>query len=518
MKLLLQVIIVALIGVLIFTVYFAKNFDGLRYPDALRYAAIARNVVTGAGYIEPELWPVRLAYEERGPFYVNRARPFFPMVIAAFFGIFGISEEMAALSSGLFFVFSLVLLWTVSVTLFSERIARVTVILCALNSTVLHYSISGLTEIPFLFFLVLALFVMVSAKSHGGLFGAGVIFGIASLVRQEALFYALLSAAMLWLPRRTLTVKKAALLGGGLLVVMAPYWVWSRASFGRPFFDLNVLWFLGRTRSFPEYTIMRSLEQVHVLTFALSHPLDILRKSIRSLVGYYYLSPFRLTNPYVVVLFFIGLFGVLSGRMKLSEKARMLLSVLGVLFVARVFFITLTVPDQGIRYLVPFLGLVLPFAGGGLCFIFDLWKSNKKVFKNVALSCVLAFLVCRTAYHGLLQGTPKMPLRRGAYVTLGETITRHVQGAGLLLSNAPNRLAWYADRQTMVIPNTLEEMKRIDELIGVSGVVIVVPSTWMDLGDEWNSVIEKRYLGPDFRCVPFDSHRLHALIFVRTGR
>jgi len=88
---------VVAIGILALGVYFFRNFNGLQYPDAMRYASMGRNISTGAGYIEPMLWPARLAYQTRGPFYANRIRPIFPMIIGAAFKIFGVSEGAAAL-------------------------------------------------------------------------------------------------------------------------------------------------------------------------------------------------------------------------------------------------------------------------------------------------------------------------------------------------------------------------------------------------------------------------------------
>lgn len=515
-KLWCQILIVSVIGSVVLSLYFARNFNGLKYPDAMRYAAIAKNIVTGVGYIESELWPARLIYDAEPPFYVNRVRPIFPMTMAAAFKIFGVSENVAALSSGVFFIFSLVLIWILSENLFSIRIAWITVALFAFDPTILQYSISGITEMPFLFFLTLALFIMVSADTLLLFFITGITFGTASLVRSEALIYALVAVILFRIYYRTSYTEKIVALGLGLLTVLTPYWIWNWLAFGNPFFELNKLWILGRTAGFPEYTIMRSLEHVNILTAILSNPLDITRKFIRCLIENYYLLPFRLTNPYVYLLFIIGIFGILASRINVPNKAKYLLLLACALMVFQVLFTSATIPDQGLRYIVPFLGIILIFAGRGINYILELWETEKKMIKNITLGCFLVFLICPTLYYDFFRGKSNALSHRAEYVQLGNTVAKYTDRKGLVLSNSPNHLAWYADRQTMVIPNTLVEMRKIDRLVGVSGVVIVFPSSLSNLGSEWNSVIKFRHLSSAFELLEFQSDNLQALIFVQT--
>ena len=76
--------------------YYTKNFTGLLPTDTYRYAAIARNILNGEGFVESQIWPVRFVYDSEPPFYVNRIPPAQPFFIAASFKLFGFSETSPA--------------------------------------------------------------------------------------------------------------------------------------------------------------------------------------------------------------------------------------------------------------------------------------------------------------------------------------------------------------------------------------------------------------------------------------
>lgn len=56
-----DILILLGIAFIIWLIYFLSNFNGLKYPDAMHYASIARNIITGKGMLVNDISPGQIA-------------------------------------------------------------------------------------------------------------------------------------------------------------------------------------------------------------------------------------------------------------------------------------------------------------------------------------------------------------------------------------------------------------------------------------------------------------------------
>ena len=296
-------ILFTIAGFLVWLRFQQVNSQGLQYPDAFRYASIARNIAQGNEFTEAQIWPYRFAFEATSspPFYVNRTQPFHPLAIAGWFHLRGISESSTVWASGFWFWLLIPLVYLFGRRVWGKEAAWVAGILVLLDRTLLNYSISGLTEPAFMFFLTLSLFLAYSARHNWHMVVTGLFWGVAWLVRPEPLLFLLPTGLLIYFLSRNWRWMACSVIGIG--VIMIPYWIWCALIFGNPFFELNSVLLVGYSSVFPDGSVCGLTKQISTLAFVCQNPGVILSKLNAGLERYYRELP-HLINPYAMPAFF----------------------------------------------------------------------------------------------------------------------------------------------------------------------------------------------------------------------
>lgn len=493
--------------------YYVKNFDGLTC-DSRRYAGIARNIVKGKGFVEVEPWPIRFAYDIEPPFYVNRIPPVHPFMIAWLFYLFGISEEIVAYSSGIFFCLTVPLVYLFAESLFNKKVALMSAIFFVFDGTVLKYSISGLIEPTFTFFLLLSLYLLYKSVSYKQYLFSGAVFALSYLIRPEASIYFLLVLGYIWFGSDRKKHNNMLIFSVGFLTSIIPYLIWKYIRFGNPFFELNTFLLLRNTSTFPGDTIMRSLlADISPISFMLTHPQVFLGK-LCSGINELYSSIFRLTNPYIMALFVVGVYKVINWENSRQERLRRLLYVL---FLVQIIFTSLTSADQGTRFLTPFLPLIIIFSLE-MVFSFLERKFKNKSFLLASAPLISLFVLFPTLYYGLYRGGTCETVSSSALPTIIKMVKENTGEDDIIVSSNSNEVAWFGERQSVALPISINTLKAInDNGTHIDAVLLTTLfSSYYHLpGDrEWNEVLMNTEKIEGYHLVrKFQDGEVKALLF-----
>jgi 4-amino-4-deoxy-L-arabinose transferase-like glycosyltransferase len=349
-------------------VHWTQNFRFLDTPDAMRYAAVAREVVRGNGYAWRQYLPYELGVDG---YSAGKTLPQFlhPLVMSLLFGAFGVSSEVVSLSSMIPTVVAVALLFVLAWRLFDVRVAFVSATLFALSEQTLDYSISGLTEPLFTVLFLICLLLVVAAESSRLrlvlLAAAGAVLGLSHAARPVGFYYVAAFVVYLLLRRRHRVAGAGIFVVGFavLLVLTAYIGTGSLLPVGDPVYGL-----LTGVGDFPNvYDWIRSLNPPDPWSYILGHPQYFIAKVAASLR--YYASEILqvLAGGSLVLgaLFLISLF-TKEHKAEVSGVRLLLLLLVAAQLAVNVLL------WRTDRYFVPFLPLVIAFA---VAFLFRLVDS-----------------------------------------------------------------------------------------------------------------------------------------------
>jgi len=235
--------LIVLLGVSL-AVYFLLLIPGLVdplrvfvTPDAMRYELLAKNLLSGNGY----------SLATAPPYTVDSAFvPIYPLLLAGIYAICGRVFYVMVVIQILLVLALVALMIRWGSERFSIKIGIITGIFLLFDMGLAFSSVQLMPDVLFLAFLIPSLWFVLrlfeeKASIRSGL-GAGVLLGIATLIRPIGLYFPLL------VPFLFLTKKptRARLMGYGVLLlsyilIVSPWFVRNRLVFGR-FFLSSVQW------------------------------------------------------------------------------------------------------------------------------------------------------------------------------------------------------------------------------------------------------------------------------------
>jgi 4-amino-4-deoxy-L-arabinose transferase-like glycosyltransferase len=446
--------------------YFQIHFAGLQAGDAMQYGAAARNLLSGRGFTEGSIWPRELLYTPRSPFYANRIQPFLPLVVTGIFAIFGVSDIAVAVASGLFFVLLIPAVFLLGRVLYGEAAAWLTALLVLFDRTMLQFSISGLTELTFAFLLVFPLLLVTRWHSNPGRWVAGMVLGLAFLTRPGAIVYLL--PIIIYVAVSDHDKSRFARFLLGFIITLLPFLAWKYVRFGDPFLEVNSVLLLRNSTAFPGETIVRLIESVSPFSYVISHP-DVLLRKLISGIERYYGAIWRLTNPYIMAVFVVAAFQIGTAIRERDATVGFRLLVY-ILFGLGVILASVTSPEEGVRLLVPFVPLLVILASERLIATVKNWGASHAV-RGIAITLFAIFVVWPTWYYDFYR-FPVHPQNR-LWPQLGAILQTSTRPGDLVISNHPNELCWYGNREVLELPLSLADVEsrtRIDAIFLTSQV------------------------------------------------
>jgi 4-amino-4-deoxy-L-arabinose transferase-like glycosyltransferase len=218
---LLVILLVAFVARAVCVIWFRGIIDG----EGAEYARMAQNLVSGAGYVGIATDGNQLVFP-----------PLFPFLIAAVSFLTGDAEAAGRVVSVIAGSLVVVPVYLIAHKMYGERIAILAAALTGLHPYFVQLSSTVFCEPTYLTIVLFAIYMAMRAMdnpSARNLFGMGVLYGLAFLVRQEALAYVVVGSVFVGLQiaisqhrYRAAVFSRLPLIALGFLLVAGPYIAW----------------------------------------------------------------------------------------------------------------------------------------------------------------------------------------------------------------------------------------------------------------------------------------------------
>jgi 4-amino-4-deoxy-L-arabinose transferase-like glycosyltransferase len=413
------------VRIYLFGNYYTINNDGVSYIEAARH------------FWEGQ-WSEGLA-----SFYP----PLFPLMIAAAYPLFG-DWEMAG--QFLPFVLSLFILFPLFALLsriYGQGVAHAALLFYAVSPFLARLSLEVRTELPYTFFLVLALYSLQRGLDHESLlyfFLVGTASALAYLIRPEGIGLIVVGPLFLfyrgWLLGRLKgNWLKAGVLALGFILFAAPYIFYLRWDTGNWLISrkTSTILSLGLAKHDPATQQVTVDEPASIIRLITSQPLvygkKVLIDGFRSL-GFYFLA---LHYSYLPLLA-LGWFFLFRERFWVREDFLLIVLIFFYLAAFSLLYVTR-------RYGIPLVPISLGWVGIGFMamkeYFYSRWERREPLLTGLALFLFLAGTLPKT-----LQpiGRDKFYLREaGLYL-------KRKPGDAIVVTNN-GRVAFYTERRNRII-------------------------------------------------------------------
>ena len=300
-------------GFLVFFAYFVLLRKGHAWfwTDTYEYAQVARSIARGEGIKSRMSYVLEVWMLYKGtlplPYFLHDLGNC--LLMAAFFKAFGASDPVVAWTSGTFFVLMPSLTFLLGSRLFSARVGLFAAGLVLINTQLLIYSATGLSEVPYAFLLTAFFYVLHHERTRWGSTMSGVLYGALATLRSNSIPFLPWIMLFLLVDRRAEAPSgdvvsqqgwfRAAGRGGrralghlglfllGLGVAYGPTAARNYVWFGHPLYNsINRYVLIWSTSAIPEKAgsiLSRPGVDVDPNMFVLQHPGELLRKAARQI-------------------------------------------------------------------------------------------------------------------------------------------------------------------------------------------------------------------------------------------
>lgn len=475
--------IAALVAIVIAlcAIYFFLQFAGLRHPDAMDQAQIARSIAAGNGFSTKYIRPLALWHLERfgktlpqGNFPDFSHQPLVPYINSLFLAlaknhwkmnpldIVYVGDRLIILSSMLFFLLSLVVFYFLGRLLFDAKLAALGTAAIVLTDLYWQFSLSGLPHMVVLFFFSLAcLFTVLALQHHDEkpallwlfLPLAALALGLATLAHGLAawIFLGWLIGVGFYFRQHLLPIFVSLLL---FLLVQTPWLLRNYQVCGNPF-GLAIFTALDPGQE-PEIKLLREFG------------LDVkagargLRPKIQAGIIQQASKLFPFLGLNIAALFF---FAALLHRFRFPTAERfrwILLAMWLALFLGIAIFGVRDDPVSSNQLHVLFIA---PFVFFGTAFLIVLWNRLEidSLLYDFLFRAAILFLVALPMLFTLLLLKPPR-IHWPPYIPpFIAVLNNWYKEYEILCSDMPWAVAWYADRKTILLPDTPRTLARIND-------------------------------------------------------
>lgn len=471
-----------LIAPLILYVYYRFRWAGLTQQDALEFAQMGRNLISGRGFSTYVLRPLLMAANSdpfRQPEVLHG--PLYPVMLALAFGIRGAKDSTVAMVSGALFLMSLPVIFSLGKRLFGPVAAGLAVAALVFNPVMLDYALSGL-HVPLLMLLFAALCTVIydlhdrirdGREVRNLLIGSGVLTGLLYLTDPVLLWIVpAVTWAVAWRPKG-IALDRLMLFAGPLAIVCLPWMLRLGLTTGNPFFGGRGWEVLMYSSSYPADSLYRLSPAevtgangiVTILQKAFGNARTIV-ESVPAQSGGWLLA-------FVLPSLFFRLADAATARLRL-----MCIGVFALLFVASLGFSLelprfLSVAPVLLVFALGFVGQMLGQA--------QLPRANSGfVIGVLALSVFFPFV------SALVSTDPVSIVGESASA---KKLANIAGPKDVVLTDQPWTVAWFTDRPALLIPETEE---KVEQFIRDKQQVrwILLSSEARGLSPQWQSVYD----------------------------
>ena len=467
------------VAAVLYAVYLARtDFHVLPPEDTVETVVAAREVAAGHGLTTRTTSPSVLTFLSRQ----GRAQPPWPSATRAPLPVLVmgglmrvVSEPMAvALSSGIFFVLSVPLVFLIGYRLAGRAAGALGSAAYAISPAGLWYGVSGMSESGTIFSLSAIVYLLMGEITWGGCLLAGAAAGVGFLGRTTMKLWApLIVGYILWRTRRRGAARSVGMAAAFLLPLLAA-WLWFGLTMGGltgqfGYFGQEDISIRRDTGLYPGRSSSLALESWSAREFIMTHKTVVARKYARIAEQAWPALVKMGALPFLVCFFLVELFVVLSrGKRVTVHWLIYALLVLQLLLVPLVSYGHGGVGEN--RYLDPF-GVVA--AALGAAFAVELLRRYGTPLRRAALPMAGILLLTSIPTLFDLAVGPYHAAAVWHWGQVGAYLEEHGTPDDVVASTHAGETAWKSPMYSIGLPVTPEELVRMSaEMVPVDWVYI----------------------------------------------
>jgi 4-amino-4-deoxy-L-arabinose transferase-like glycosyltransferase len=502
------VLLVLLLAGIIWYGFYSTHTKVIAGSDDRGYAEIARNIAHGKGIVRNFAYPVDINFFNKLPIPEFFHPPGYPVIIAGFFKLFGISDFAALLPSYLSYFILMILVFLFAKRYLEIQTATLAVLILIFNKDILDPSTVAISEGVYTLFFFLFFFFFIRARSLSGVFLSGIILGMSNLIRENLYPFLIPTLVYLYFYPDLPRWKKMTFFIVGVLIPVVPNMIRSVLATGSPQFSYGKFGLMAFTPKYPWLSIYRNIQNPSFLEFLVNEPGQFFVKYLSNLVAALE-RVISVSNPYLLAFCAVEMF-----YWKISPEWKRIKMLFIFLLLSQILFISLI--TFAVRFFTPFLPLMAVLAAQGflrmaeqsLSGLKPSWK--KGIF---ALNVVLFFIffVMPTTYSIIrptqtlnsktLQFGFLMP--RDEAKRLNEFVSAELKENQVIWTDVPEVLEWEGDRLCGWLPNRIESIYEIHRRIPVDALLLTNLRTPYEMGEEWKYLLFSDQSLPLYRNVKF---------------
>jgi len=514
------VVVILLLAGIVWFGFYGTHTKEIAGSDDREYASIARNIVNGKGIARNFIYPVDINFFEKLPVPEFMHPPGYPLIIAGFFKLFGMSDLAALLPSYLSYFILVLLIFFFAKRFLGVRAATIAILILIFNKEILDFSLVGLSEIVYTVIFFLFFIMMTKAKSLRHIFISGILLGVSHLIRENIYPFLLPLFAFLYFYPDLTRWKKMIYFILGILVPIIPNMIRSFLETGSPFFSYGKLALMTYTDQYPWMDIYRHIQ---IPSFEIG---QFIWKYLANLVSSSE-GILSVSNPYLLALFFVEMF---YWNTNVQWKKAKILTIL--LVISQMLYVPLLTFNS--RYFIPFLPMIILFGSEGFLKISQelvsgvtmLWK--KRIFL-LTIFLFLIFFIAPTAYAIFKPNkSPALGFKTpqfGLFVDREESkrLSDFLNGAlgkdQLVLTDLPEIIEWKSDRFYGWLPTRIRSVYEMHKKIPVDAILLTNVRTLQQMEEEWQYLLLSNESLPLYRNVKlYRGRKFFAKLLIRDGK
>lgn len=502
------ILFILLLAGIVWFGFYATHTKEIAGSDDREYTSIARNIIDGKGITRNAIYPLDINFFEKLPVPEFVHPPGYPLILAGFFKLFGISDFVALLPSYLsYFILSILLFYFVNKYL-DIKTAVIAAVILIFNKEILDASLVALSEAAYTLMFFLFFVIWVNAKSLRGIFIAGILLGLSHLIREN--IYPLLIPLLVYLyfyPGLT-RWKKMTFFIIGFLIPLIPNILRSFFDTGTPFFSYGKFALMAFTEKYPWLNIYRDIQNPSLYEFLIETPGQFFLKYLSNIVNT--LEQFiSVSNPYLSAFFIFEMF-----HWEISPGWKRIKMLFLFLLISQIFFVASFTFTP--RFFIPFVPMMIVFASQSFGRVSENLISyvgfhrKKRVFSLSVLLFIILF-VTPAVYtifqprkpEGLGFKNPQygflLPSREANQ--LSDFLKGELKEKQVVWTDLPEVLEWEGDRWCGWLPTQIKTIYEIQKKIPVDAILLTSVRTPYRMEEEWKYLLFSEHSLPGYRNV-----------------
>lgn len=459
-------ILIALVGIAAFGRFYTARFSGLVSTTAVEAAEVAQQLRFGNGMTTKVVHPLALSYGNPSrdkTIPQTRRAPLYPVMLSVLFRIRGGGDASVAMFNGMMFLLTGWGIYVIGRMLWDTLVARLAVVVYFISIASIAAALSGTGASLAGLFVTIGVWaalrgrIAAVADTTAGSpplrwpIITGMAVGLAWLSGMTSLML-LIPFALLATTPGSGRWREVGVLVGAAAVTITPWLASNFHATGSVVPKLAAYELIAQTRTYPGHMVYLNMpsEVQGPVSFALSHPQEMIRKLAEGLAMHYRGAPEQFT-PYLFPFFLLGAFVFTS-----SGVDRTLWRMAVTMFVLQALSISLWGRDlDGLQVLLP-IGLCLSMAA-----LVQMMRSSAAGRRmQIAVAAVIAALVVfPTVSSAVLGGrAPTDPVLHDL-----QMMRSLLRSDAVIATDIPGAAGWYGGFATVALPESprrLAEMTR----------------------------------------------------------